>query len=79
MIDGFDKREKAAPREQPAKLALMLFVARSCENLQNYDPGRRQFFVVLQRVGQTKIGGASGGTVELDPSRAVNENHDAEM
>lgn len=79
MIDGFDKREKATSREEAAKVALVSFVARSGENLKCHDPGRRQRFVALQRLGQAEIGGAPGGSVKLDPCRAVDENQGVEM
>jgi hypothetical protein len=54
---------------------LVVFIARSGENLKGHDSRCCERLVTLQRRGQTAIGGTTRSSVELDPCRAVDEDH----
>jgi hypothetical protein len=45
----------------------VLLVASSSEDLERDDPGRRECLVGSQRLSDTTVSRAAGGSLELDP------------
>jgi hypothetical protein len=78
VIGRLFERKEAAAREQTAKLTIVLLVSSSSEDLEGDDPGCRESLVTRQGLSDTTIRRATGGSLELDPRRAVDEDHDAE-
>ena len=79
MVGGFLEREEAAEREKSAQLSLVLLVARSGEDLQGDDARRRELLVCCHGLRQTPVNRAACSPLKLNPGRAVDKNHDAEM
>jgi len=56
----------------------VLLVASSSEDLERDDPGRRECLVGSQRLSDTTVSRAGGGSLELDPGCALDKDHGAE-
>ena len=78
VIGRLFERKEAAAGEQTAKLTIMLLVSSASEDLEGDDPCCREFLVTRQGLSYAPVRRAAGGSLELDPGRAVDEDHDAE-
>lgn len=67
--------EKTATTQEATQIAGMPFVARARKDLEQNKAGRCEPLVGVDRCSHAPVSRASGGTLELDPGRTVNEDH----
>ena len=76
VVGGLLEREELTPIEQTAQLSGLMLVARAGKDLEDHEPGCSERLIGLDRSGQPAIDGTTGGALELDPGRTVDQDHD---
>ena len=70
--------KEAAECEHTTKFPLVVLVPGSGEDFERDDSSGREWLVRSNGSGEPKVGGASRCSLELDPRRAVYEDHGGE-
>jgi hypothetical protein len=76
VIGRFLEREEAAPIDQPAQIASLLLVPRPRKQLEQDKARRRERLVGRDRRREPPVNAASRRSLELDPRRGVDEDHE---